>query len=52
MTQGPGSNDRSAAERLLNVLTSVPFLLVGGNLIRCSSMHVTCLYWHISFVFW
>jgi hypothetical protein len=32
--KGPGSNDRSTAERLLNVFTSVPFLLVGQELVR------------------
>jgi hypothetical protein len=33
--QGPGGNDRSGSERVLNVLTSLPFLLVGTELLRC-----------------
>lgn len=27
--QGPGNNDRSTAERLINVVTSMPFIIVG-----------------------
>ena len=32
--QGPGSNDRTKAERIINVLTSLPIALVGVHTIR------------------
>lgn len=33
--QGPGNNDNSMAERIINVLTSVPFFVVGLHGLRC-----------------
>lgn len=34
VVQGPGTNDRHIAERILNVATSMPFVLLGIKTLR------------------
>ncbi len=42
--QGPGNNDRSMRERVINVATSLPFLAVGFQTRRCVIPHACSCY--------
>jgi hypothetical protein len=43
--QGPGNNDNSMAERVVNVLTSLPFIAVGLHGLRCARAVRRCCCW-------
>ncbi|KAI8477064.1 MAG: hypothetical protein J3K34DRAFT_516031 [Monoraphidium minutum] len=34
--QGPGQNDATAGERVVNILTSIPFVIIGMHSLRCA----------------